>query len=678
MCIVVDRDLELRKRVQPGCAPAMLATGTEFAALVDMALTMTGARAAVLCLDVDGSMVVRGLTACRAGHLKARIDGHRLQHAARGWQEGALHLSGGYDTDYAIATMARELGFEHLTLMPMHDDETFVGWLALVDMPAGLAGFGQRHVLRQVRDALQDRIRLAKRFVDIQYHAQRLQDAVGASVDWMWETDAQNRFVWLSRGEAHHPGEVLPSRLGETIPDGPIVDWLGQPVTTASTLHGVLANGAPLVRIISREAGDVGDRFISRCAVPLRWPEGRLKGYRGSARDVTDGVRAKAAVWLREQRLRVSTSALPGAVLRVQGSTWLNARMDEADPRLESLLGLAPATTPCSLRTLLRCVAREDRARLYRQLQSDSAGSPGARLRLRLQGAGRPMAWLDLSASAARDSVGAAYWSAYIVAVATPDPERPIEGACIAAQETRPGPGDRATFAARMGHELKTPLNAIVGLTQLIQMQRMQHDESSQDAWLDQISRIGRHMTETIDALLAFACAGAGGAKLVLEPVGVAGVLDEAIAILRQIAEQRGIAVRVDASASVRALCDQRALRQVILNLLSNAIKYNVDRGVVRMSVTVSDQVRIQVRDSGPGMQAVQLAHLFEPFERLGAERRNIEGHGLGLAISRELMRAMHGTIVASSGPAGGCTFELALPLPQAQSCPRIPPAIAA
>ena len=677
MCIVVDRDLELLKRLQPRDAASAIGTGSEFTALVNMAVTMTGASAAVLYLDGDHGMVVRGLGECRAGHLKARIERHRLLHAGQAWQDGTVQLSGGRASEDGVTRLAREPAFDQLALMPMRNDEKPVGWLALVDLPPALAGNGQHDTLRLVRDALQDQIRLARRFVDVQCHVQRLHDAVWASVDWMWETDAQNRYVWLSREEVPHPGELQPPRLGDAIPDSAIVDWLGQPAKDGGTLHGMLAYGAPMVRVISKEAGDGGDRFISRCAVPLRWPDGGLKGYRGSARDVTESVRAKAAVWQREQRLRLSTNVLPGAVLRIQGSNWMNARTDEADSRLEQLLGLPASTTPCSLRRLLRSLAREERARMYAQLQSNPPGSGTVQLRLRLQGAQRPVRWLDLSASAARDDNGALYWNAYVVAVPATGLEHPVDGAAAA----RYGHGDRAAFAAKLGHELKTPLNAIVGLTQLIQMQRMHHDETSQDAWLEQISRTGRHMADTIDTLLAFARAGAGGVQLVVEPVGVVDVLDEAIAILRQSAEQRGIVVRMEASKSVRALCDRRALRQVVLNLLSNAIKYNVERGQVWVNVAVSDQVRVEVRDSGPGVQPAQLARMFEPFERLGAERRNIEGHGLGLAISRELMRAMQGTIAASSGSSGGCTFVVALPpvqAPAAQASPRLPPAIAA
>lgn len=681
MCIVVDRDLELLKRLQPGDAASAMGTGSEFAALVNMAVTMTGAGAAVLYLDGDRGVVVRGLTECRAGHLKARIERYRLLHAGQAWQDCTVHLSGGRTPVDAVATLAHELAFDQLAVLPLRTDGKPVGWLALVDLPPARTDDEQHDTLRLVRDALQDQIRLARRVLDVQYDVQRLHDAAWASVDWMWETDAQNRYVWLSREETRHAGELQPPRLGSAIPDSAIVDWLGRPVMEGSTLHGMMAYGAPLVRIVSKEAGDGGDRFISRCAVPLRWPDGRLKGYRGSARDVTESVRAKVVVWQREQRLRLSTTVLPGAVLRIQGSNWLNARTDEADSRLEQFLGLPASTTPCSLRKLLRSVAREERARLYAQLLSNPPGSGTVQLRLRMQGAQCPARWLDLSASTARDGNGALYWNAYVVAVAGTGLEHALDAAALATQATRSGNGDRAAFAAKLGHELKTPLNAIVGLTQLIQMQRMHHDETSQDAWLEQISRTGRHMADTIDTLLAFARAGAGGVQLVFEPVVVADVLDEAIAILRQSAEQRGIVVRMDANTSVQALCDRRALRQVVLNLLSNAIKYNVERGSVRLSVTVADQVRVEVRDSGPGVQAAQLARMFEPFERLGAERRNIEGHGLGLAISRELMRAMQGTIAASSGTSGGCTFVVTLPAAQArqgQPSPRVPPAIAA
>ena len=109
------------------------------------------------------------------------------------------------------------------------------------------------------------------------------------------------------------------------------------------------------------------------------------------------------------------------------------------------------------------------------------------------------------------------------------------------------------------------------------------------------------------------------------------------------------------------ALCDQRAIRQVLVNLLSNAVKYNIEGGRIWIGVRCADQVTIAVRDSGPGLTAGQLERVFQPFERLGAERSGIQGHGLGLLICKELVEEMGGSISVQSVDGEGCTFAVSL-----------------
>jgi CheY-like chemotaxis protein/anti-sigma regulatory factor (Ser/Thr protein kinase) len=113
----------------------------------------------------------------------------------------------------------------------------------------------------------------------------------------------------------------------------------------------------------------------------------------------------------------------------------------------------------------------------------------------------------------------------------------------------------------------------------------------------------------------------------------------------------------------MQVLADRQRLNQVILNLLSNAIKYNREGGTVRVRAQrAGDRIRIDVTDTGVGIPADRLALLFTPFERLGADRLGIEGTGLGLALSKHLVQAMHGTLAASSVVDTGTTFHLDLP----------------
>ena len=119
--------------------------------------------------------------------------------------------------------------------------------------------------------------------------------------------------------------------------------------------------------------------------------------------------------------------------------------------------------------------------------------------------------------------------------------------------------------------------------------------------------------------------------------------------------------------AAVQVQVDPTRLRQVVMNLLSNAVKYNRPQGSVRLAVRQDGAggegpgVHVDITDSGIGLAPAQLERLFEPFNRVGAERTGIEGHGLGLAHSRALARSMGGEITVSSQPGQGSCFTLHL-----------------
>jgi CheY-like chemotaxis protein/anti-sigma regulatory factor (Ser/Thr protein kinase) len=117
----------------------------------------------------------------------------------------------------------------------------------------------------------------------------------------------------------------------------------------------------------------------------------------------------------------------------------------------------------------------------------------------------------------------------------------------------------------------------------------------------------------------------------------------------------------------MHVLADPVRLRQVLVNLLSNAIKYNRPGGRVMLEAMAMDgQVLFNVSDTGPGMSPQQLSHLFEPFNRLGAERTAVEGTGIGLVIVKRLLDLMHGRVGVSSAPGTGSSFKVWLPLASA------------
>jgi len=220
----------------------------------------------------------------------------------------------------------------------------------------------------------------------------------------------------------------------------------------------------------------------------------------------------------------------------------------------------------------------------------------------------------------------------------------------------------KSEFLSRMSHELRTPLNAILGFAQLLELDELPEDQSSS---VDQIQVAGRHLLSLINEVLDISRIEAGRVSLSTEPVEVSEVLDEVTTLLAPVAEAAGVelSVDVDGSRVLRVRADRQRLLQVLLNLGSNAVKYNGRGGSVSFCTgTGSDgRIRFEVRDTGPGIPKEQQDQLFVPFSRLGAERSAVEGTGVGLALSKQLVEVMGGVIGVDSVPGHGSTFWIEL-----------------
>jgi signal transduction histidine kinase len=220
----------------------------------------------------------------------------------------------------------------------------------------------------------------------------------------------------------------------------------------------------------------------------------------------------------------------------------------------------------------------------------------------------------------------------------------------------------KSEFLSRMSHELRTPMNSILGFAQLLARAEL---PAQQGKSVQHILKAGRHLLRLINEVLEIARIEAGREHFSLEPVALAAVLHEALGLVRPLAQQRAVELCEDGwpeRAFVRA--DRQRLVQVLLNLLSNAIKYNRPKGWVRLACAPADGVDrwvVRVEDSGRGIPADRVDQLFTPFARLGAEQTEVEGTGLGLALSRRLCEAMGGALTLEATGPGGSVFRLVL-----------------
>jgi signal transduction histidine kinase len=233
----------------------------------------------------------------------------------------------------------------------------------------------------------------------------------------------------------------------------------------------------------------------------------------------------------------------------------------------------------------------------------------------------------------------------------------------------------KSDFLSRMSHELRTPLNAILGFAQLLQADAADPPSPGQRQRLDALMRGGHHLLALINDVLDVARIEAGNLQLTLQPVDLARLVPDALAMVQPMAQARGVVLAAPAGLPANAgapdaaapagpwvQADATRLRQVLLNLLSNAIKFNRDGGAVGVRVLADeDGVLLEVSDQGAGIPPDHVPRLFQAFERLDMEGA-VEGTGIGLALSRSLVALMHGTIGVRSTLGEGSVFWMRLP----------------
>jgi signal transduction histidine kinase len=221
----------------------------------------------------------------------------------------------------------------------------------------------------------------------------------------------------------------------------------------------------------------------------------------------------------------------------------------------------------------------------------------------------------------------------------------------------------KSAFMSRASHELRTPLNAVVGFAQLLESTPAVVEDPSLVQQVGLILSAGNHLTTLVEDLLHLSNIESGQLTLSEAPVDLNAVVYETLKLLEAAAAARGIVLRQKAVADAWVLADRTRLRQVLINLASNAVKYNRPDGRVELVVMRSGaHWCVQIVDTGQGLTPQQVSHLFEPFNRLGAERGTVEGTGLGLSIARQLVLAMKGRIDVQSTPGVGSVFSVSLP----------------
>jgi PAS domain S-box-containing protein len=409
---------------------------------------------------------------------------------------------------------------------------------------------------------------------------------------------------------------------------------------------------------------------VSITASPLRAPSGKIIGVATIARDVTQCRAVELALRETERKYRtIFEHAREGIFYVTAGGETV-----AANPALVRLLGYDSAEEYIADPDhLLGSWTTSERQELWSRLEGE-----GEVRDFEMEGRRRDgtKIWVSGRMVVLRNANGSP--ATYQGTVLDITGQRRSE--TLLRRET--DEADRANqakteFLSRMSHELRTPLTAILGFGQLLQMGRL--TPVQQVEAVENILKAGRHLLQLIDESVDIAGIEQGRMAFSLEPVRIGDVVKDVLDLIGPAAEQRGIEIRAPLDHADRYVkADRQRLVQVFLNLLSNAVKYNREHGMVTLSCRESmpnGNLTVLVADTGPGIAVELRDRMFKPFERLGAEKSGVEGTGLGLALSLQLVQAMGGTMALETEMGEGSTFSVTLPIvhgPAAQ-LPEIP-----
>ncbi len=381
--------------------------------------------------------------------------------------------------------------------------------------------------------------------------------------------------------------------------------------------------------------------------------------------DITDQRRSELALESAEERVSL-------AVLGAGLGTWevdLETLEERWDAQMWVLRGHAPQPHPMTRAQRLACMHPEDRDQIPEEVSRSLRSGQPLELEFRVVWPDGTVHWLasrsmeigDHTGQRRRRRIGVNWDITDSRTAETARREREV-----ALRESQA----KSQFLARMSHELRTPLNAVLGFAQLLLTEDHAADAASQQRRrrLEHIRSAGEHLLSLINDVLQLSGLDGGELRIALEPVPLQPLLESTLPLLGPLQDEAAVPVRAG-PLDLAVMADATRLRQVLLNLLSNAIKYNRVGGQVHVeAVRQGNRVLLRVADDGCGMDEQQLRHLFEPFNRLGADRGAIEGTGIGLAIVKALVERMGGSISVHSQPGQGSVFELDLAVADGQA----------
>lgn len=229
----------------------------------------------------------------------------------------------------------------------------------------------------------------------------------------------------------------------------------------------------------------------------------------------------------------------------------------------------------------------------------------------------------------------------------------------IARDEAQDANASKSEFLSRMSHELRTPMNAILGFSQLLELNSDNHFSKNELEFIGEILTAGYHLLELINEVLDLSQVESGELQLKLENIELSSIVEQCVALIKPLADRSHIKITYpNISDPIYVMADRVRIKQIIINLLANAVKYNNENGHIDIKYKISDsKIKLSVEDTGMGISEIYHHRVFTPFDRLSAETRGIEGTGIGLTLAKKMIELMSGDIGFDSAADKGSTF---------------------
>jgi PAS domain S-box-containing protein len=413
-----------------------------------------------------------------------------------------------------------------------------------------------------------------------------------------------------------------------------------------------------------------GSRFWAEVTLtPIHDDAGELHGFAKVTRDITERRGAQEALRESEERFRVLAENSTDVITRAGP----DATLIYVSPASREVYGYEPHELIG--RSGRADIHPEDHAALLAEVQAPGVDPDHLTLEYRFRRKDGIYLWVETKTRTLRDQNTGAVLE-YQSSTRDISLRKLAEASARAAREQAERANSaKSEFLSRMSHELRTPLHAILGFGELLSREEL---PAGQREKLNPLTSSARHLLGLVDEVLDLSRIERGDLRLSLEPVHLGEVVRETLDMILPLAAVRSILVTPtrDEDLDVHVLADRQRLKQVLLNLLSNAVKYNREGGEVSLRAgRAGPRVRVELADTGIGISPDALPRVFEPFDRLGAETTEVEGTGLGLALSKRLMEAMAGEIGIDSEVGTGTTTWIELPMVAAPVASPVPPA---